>query len=143
MVTLLPDLSDWTYIGQKFKDNIKCDVFQKVVTNFNRTDTFKMYTTSAGGQPYELHINGYDFVFGSHPDIYIMKYEVFKPNWVNETVFNPPSLCNNAKPSTKNSMYRARSILARSGLVVPQKQSQDHFDHFVAKVIPKGVTRNS
>jgi len=79
--------------------------------------------------PVELHLNGYDFVFGSHPDIYIMKYDNYMPNFVNDSVFDAPALCNSeSKPSN---IHRARATLGLVNVLTPPK-SEDPFDHFIS-----------
>jgi hypothetical protein len=40
-------------------------------------------------------MNGVNIIFDSHPDIYIINYNQYTPNYVNETEWDVPSLCNN------------------------------------------------
>lgn len=104
LTTLLPDLSDWIFRGIEKKHGVQCNVWEQIVTNFNKTATYKMYVNAANDFPVELHLNGYDFVFGSHPDVYIMSFKQYKPNFYEADVFEAPALCNDSTvPASQNS----------------------------------------
>ena len=40
---------------------------------------------------------GYDYVFGSHPDIYILDFDVFIPGYDSPGEFEPPRVCDSAQ----------------------------------------------
>jgi hypothetical protein len=58
LVTLLPNLTTWTYLGVTKKDKVSCLEFQQVVTNFNKTAVYTMYVNAKNGNPVELHLDG-------------------------------------------------------------------------------------
>lgn len=45
-------------------------------------------------RPIRLVMNGVDFIFDSHPDIYILDYNAYTPNWNEERAYIPPGSCN-------------------------------------------------
>lgn len=53
---------------------------------------------------------GYDFLFGSHPDVYILKYAFFAPT-VDAKHFIVPSLCNSAKTNVRAGMLNEIEIV--------------------------------
>lgn len=57
------------------------------------------------GQPFELHMKGYDFAFDSHPDIYIFNVTRYFPNFNQPGVFDAPALCDSA-PTNAGLAYR-------------------------------------
>jgi len=126
LVTLLPDLSSWTFMGTKLIHGFNCNNWQKKVKNFNTTAEYNMYINAADNTPVQLHLFGYDFIFGSHPDIYIMDYKVYKPNFVNQSAFDEPDLCDNAQINTRAN-FRAQKILGLLDTLTPLSDDVDEF----------------
>jgi len=135
LVTLLPDLSTWTYQGQSLINGKHCDNWQQTVTDLNVTAVYNMYVNPSNNYPVQLVLNGYDFVFGSHPDIYIMNYDVYRPNWVNASVFTEPELCQNTSTSfhSVSAGIRAKALLGKLSIVSPPKDLHDPFRKFMFK----------
>ena len=99
-VMLLPDLSaNWNYGGIKTLKVNGQDVSVNVWTNtskqFDFTNQYAFYTSTADGSPVRLDMYGYDFIWDSHPDKYILEYTKFSPGIANKNVFNLPALCDN------------------------------------------------
>lgn len=91
-----------------------------------------VYPSAAGKSPvpYRLTMMGYDFLFGSHPDIYILDYTSFSPT-VDPSVFTPPSLCQQAKPSPRT-FARASVMRGIIDSLVNPNQLESEYDRFKA-----------
>jgi hypothetical protein len=133
LVKLIPDLSDWNQVGSALIKNRNCLHFQKVVKDMDKTSTYDFYVSADQDQaPVRLVMDGYNFVFGSHPDIYIMDYDVYRPNYVNEHEFDLPSLCKNASQGTGISARRNAHLLRA---LLPYERDVDAlFDHHTSRV---------
>jgi len=131
LVSILPDLSSWSFKGTKSLDKITCDVWQQRVTNFNKTAVYTMYLNSKTLEPVELVLDGYDFIFSSHPDVYVMKFESFVANITNVNVFDIPSLCNSS--SKEANIHRARAVLGQIASLTPPQEISHPFDIFVSQ----------
>jgi len=133
LTTLLPDLSLWSYQGVTIKNNVAVDIWEQVVTNYNVTATYKMYVNVSNGNPVQLYLKGYDFVFGSHPDIYIMDYDVYLPNHVTDDEFAEPQLCKQHDPMVQSPrhLWRAKLLLGQlNRLTPPTTALHDEFATF-------------
>ncbi len=53
-----------------------------------KNNTYKLYVRNDTMAPVMLHFVGYDRLFGSHYDEYIVEYDSFMPRLENETVFD-------------------------------------------------------
>jgi len=69
--------------------------------NYNKTGIYNFYADSNTGDPVQFYMNGVNIIFDSHPDIYIINYSNYVPNYVNETEFQVPSLCNTTQVTPK------------------------------------------
>jgi len=135
MVTLLPNLTSWTYNDtETYVNGFPCISYQKNVTNFNKTAIYTLYVRELHFtmRPIQLLLEGYDFVFGSHPDVYVFDYDVYQPNYVDTFVFYQPGLCENSTENTKAGTYRSKALLAQLSVFTPP-ESDDEFDLFMAK----------
>eukprot|EP00028_Trichosphaerium_sp_Am-I-7-wt_P014272 CAMPEP_0168508318 /NCGR_PEP_ID=MMETSP0405-20121227/47_1 /TAXON_ID=498012 /ORGANISM="Trichosphaerium sp, Strain Am-I-7 wt" /LENGTH=256 /DNA_ID=CAMNT_0008525439 /DNA_START=39 /DNA_END=806 /DNA_ORIENTATION=+ len=131
MVTVLPDLSTWTYAGKSKQRNIMCDTWTQTVTNFNKTAHYYFYESE--GVPVKLYLEGYDFVFGSHPDLYEFTYDLYIPNYVDEMVFDEPKLCEGQKPiANVGRLHRAKQLLGKMNVLNPRKATNE-FEEFAAR----------
>eukprot|EP00698_Gefionella_okellyi_P008361 TRINITY_DN206_c0_g1_i1.p1 TRINITY_DN206_c0_g1~~TRINITY_DN206_c0_g1_i1.p1 ORF type:complete len:545 (-),score=129.87 TRINITY_DN206_c0_g1_i1:23-1432(-) len=134
LINVLPDLTNWSYLGQTTLGSIVVDHWQQVVKNFNKTNTYDFYVDGTNSIPIKLVLTGYDFVFGSHPDIYIMDYDVWMPEYANDKEFVAPHLCDsglkgNGVSAVRNAHYLR--ILQPLGGVSPAVS--DMFAEHVAK----------
>lgn len=78
VIQVVPDTTGYTYQGQtKFRGQPVND-FRLVVNDFSRVNTYNLYTTTDGSNtPVALSFMGYDSVFGSHYDQYLITYNNF------------------------------------------------------------------
>lgn len=77
---------------------------------------------------------GYDFLFGSHPDVYILDYLSFKPS-VASSEFNVPGLCiGSAKQMSFRSQERSKALLGLIKHMTTPVISNDEFDQYSAVV---------
>ncbi len=94
-----------------------------------------MLVNADTGAPVELYMEGYDFVFGSHPDIYIYTYEYYS-EWTNASVYNKPVTCSTEgrHSRSRSTMWRARELLGRLQQLHPESRPlNDEFDLFASR----------
>lgn len=83
---------------------------------------------------FDLINPGYDFLFGSHPDVYILDYLSFKPS-VASSEFNVPGLCvGSAKQMSFRSQERSKALLGLIKHMTTPVVSNDEFDQYSAVV---------
>lgn len=123
--TVLPDLSDWTWMG----DVGAVRTWQKNVTNLGFTSVHTMQVMAHDNRPLQLTMEGFDFLFGSHPDVYILKYVFFAPS-VESREFEVPSLCSQARTSLRTGA-RAAALLNILTTTVQPREPKHQFDEFL------------
>lgn len=110
--------------------------------------------------PVQLHLMGYDFIFGyrtdfyffiylfsSHPDEYVFNYDVYVPGAIDPKVFTEPAICQNPKAATfRRSKYhrnftdfslamRAKQLMGLLGVFNPDpSEIAEPFEQFYHKV---------
>jgi len=131
LTTVLPDLKTWSFKGKVSKNGEMTNKFEQVVKNFNTTAVYTMYVTE-DERPVQLHLFGYDFVFGSHPDIYIMNFHEYKPNFVDQSAWTPPKVCDTNAGTNVRAAHRARAINGMLSALTPAV-SDDLFSHWSKK----------
>ncbi|KAJ3430396.1 hypothetical protein M0812_23402 [Anaeramoeba flamelloides] len=99
---VLPDLSQWVYTGKTVRRGQKVDSFQWIdyYPDFNKTNTYKFYTLEGSDYPVQFWMMGYDNVFGSHYDEYILDYYYYIPDGSVESDFEIPTVCDNSEKTT-------------------------------------------
>ena len=90
--------SNWVYKGHHA--NGQQIYWEKKDVKYNFTNTYQFYVEAHTLNPLRLHMHGYNFVLGSHPDEYVIHYTHYRPNHVDSTHFNVPPLCVGAVEST-------------------------------------------
>jgi len=138
VLPLVPDISQWTYVGQKTINNIKCDAFENKVTNVTTFGTFvNTYTMYVDGnnKPVQLHMYGIDFIQGSHPDTYIFNYYQFEERTsLAAADFAIPAMCkqnNQANTGLKQlrTHYRLMGVHQQLGQVFPPMHHLNDCEH--------------
>jgi len=133
LVTLLPNMTGFVSIGEETINGVNCDTWQKNVTNYNKTAVYTIWVDHEDvNTPVRMMLDGYDFVFGSHPDIYIFDYEQYDPNTVNVTSFEMPALCSNSANNTQAGTLRSKAQLGKLSVFTPPT-SEDPFDLFLSQ----------
>jgi C1A family cysteine protease len=129
---MLPDLSaNWTYSGTKNINGVMCNTWQQVKQNLNKTNYYTFYLDVSDNTPVQLYLYGYDFVFGSHPDIYIMDFDSYVPSIENASVFDEPTICRTNTAQNPGVFYRARASLGQLMHTMNPPAINDEFDAFV------------
>jgi hypothetical protein len=124
--TVLPDLTGWQYTGIVTENSRSFESWQTSTTILGYTSNHTMLLYTGSQRPYRLTMQGYDFLFGSHPDVYILDYSSFMPVAI-PSDFQVPDLCQKAKPSLRRAA-RANAMLGIfSSLVAPPS---DEFEAF-------------
>lgn len=123
LVAMVPDLTDgWNQVGVEMKNNLAVLHFQKVVKELNSLNSTYDFYVTPDGTPVELIMFGFDYVFGSHPDLYILRYDSFKAGYVNDKEFIVPDLCKQAVEGTGVSARRNTQQLRA---LLPYKRDVD------------------
>jgi len=102
----LPPTDGFVYMGEMScpgREKDVCYHFQKVengsgfgVTNnasLGKVNNYELYMFQ-DGTPYRYEWLGYDELFGSHFDHYVMTYNKYIPNFSNPALLTPPAICN-------------------------------------------------
>lgn len=93
VMDFIPDLSQgFEYKGQSTVDGKLCEWWQQRIVNGTKANTYDFYYTKRGNVPVKYQLMGYDTIFGSHYDLYILDFHQFSP-FANETAFNTPQIC--------------------------------------------------
>jgi len=97
LTSMLPDLTNFTSQGQKTVNGILCDNWEWInyVSEGNHTYVYNLYLSADGQIPVQFHMFGPDLFFNSHPDIYIVDYHSYTPNYFSSDVFVIPEECKN------------------------------------------------
>ncbi|KAJ3434188.1 hypothetical protein M0812_20254 [Anaeramoeba flamelloides] len=131
LTDVLPDLSDWIPDGTQVKNGILCNVWKKNETHFERNNYYTFYSDVVNDNPVQYHMLGYDIVFESHYDEYIIDYYEYKPNEVDEEIFNLPEICNN--PSDSQHHVFGRNVMKLHNLFPESSEKSDSkFDKFTS-----------
>lgn len=137
LITLFPNLYEYTLLnGTKEVNNIEVRQWQLSFSNFSANATYNMYMSTTG-VPVQLFLDGVDNIFNSHPDIYIMDYGLYLPNYVDEHAFAIPPICQNAETVTSASPkgYAARLLAAIAppvyGSTKPRNELEQQFRDFM------------
>jgi len=125
--SIVPDLTNWTFAGTQNVDgqNLNAWVNNMTVLGYTSNHTMLVFPS---GRPYRLIMQGYDFLFGSHPDIYILDYSSFIP-YINADDFIVPSSCTAASTAV-HVEARSNAMLGLLKAIVEPPSFQDHFGHF-------------
>ena len=116
-----------------YSAGIPCFQWNLKVVNGSKTNNYDMFVSQADGKtPIQFRFLGYDFVFGSHFDTYILDYGKFTPS-VDSSQFQLPPLCSNKKllrEGTHLNMLKGVSMFAQ---VMPCEDSHAdcHFNKFI------------
>jgi len=93
LTSIFPDLSIFDYVGEDScgVDMAQtCDVWQFVDQEENKTNTYTFYWDSDNEVPVRYHLMGYDSLFGSHFDEYVVDYGMIDDSPIDPEEFNPP-----------------------------------------------------
>jgi C1A family cysteine protease len=97
IVPIFPQLSGWALTNETAHvDNIQVEQYSLKFSNWSANATYFMYV-SPSGVPVQLYLDGVDYIFDSHPDIYIMDYGLYLPEYVDEDIFTPPAICDGSR----------------------------------------------
>jgi len=91
-VEILPAIdSKWVYKGLHSNGQLEDWMWKDVKYNF--TNEYHFYVNKVTRHPVRLHMRGFNFVLGSHPDEYVIHYENYRADHAEPTHFNVPPLC--------------------------------------------------
>eukprot|EP01112_Ceratiomyxa_fruticulosa_P004069 TRINITY_DN1440_c0_g4_i1.p1 TRINITY_DN1440_c0_g4~~TRINITY_DN1440_c0_g4_i1.p1 ORF type:complete len:560 (+),score=144.78 TRINITY_DN1440_c0_g4_i1:51-1682(+) len=98
LINIFPNFTagNWSFIGTTNLNGQVANMFQMITINYGQKGYYTFYTTQ-DGLPIQWVLAGVDTIWDSHPDIYIMQYDIFLQDFVNETIFNIPNLCDAAE----------------------------------------------
>lgn len=85
--SVLPDATNFTFIGQANWKGITTDVYQAVNNEGDKKNTYSYYVNSVTGAPVYYEMIGYDTLLGSHYDRYYIEYFNFDTTPVDPSTF--------------------------------------------------------
>ncbi|EGC35214.1 hypothetical protein DICPUDRAFT_55299 [Dictyostelium purpureum] len=132
LVNVLPtEPSQWAYNGTSTVNGVSVYSYFQKITQYGRTGYYTFYV-DANGTPVQFYMNGVDYVFGSHPDIYVLDFTTYSTDLSQyESLFQLPALCNNAEeaPLQEGQLSGAFESLGDS-LKVKESDLQEKFVAF-------------
>lgn len=143
-VYILPEMDAAKWIYKGYHANGQQQFWEWTDVKYNFTNSYRFYVNSRTGAPLRLHMRGFNFVLGSHPDEYVIHYDHYMPNVVNEQHFNVPALCSGKSVVESHTLkhraahfnkYLGLGMLA--GLTVPEtpitSEVQQKFHTFIGE----------
>jgi len=77
--SVIPDTTDFSFIGETTWKGISVDQWQSVVQEGDKKNTYTFYINSKTGAPAYYEMIGYDSLLGSHYDKYYIEYFNYNP----------------------------------------------------------------
>lgn len=94
LVNMFPNLTSWQYVKDEFKNGFMCHRYSLVEKQGSKTNTYDFWVTVEGQRPIEYSMRyGYDVVFGSHYDEYILRFGRYFPYLAPSEEFLVPHVC--------------------------------------------------
>lgn len=122
-VYVLPKMDPAKWIYKGYHANGQQRFWEWTDVKYNFTNTYRFYVNAHNNHPLRLHMRGFNFVFGSHPDEYVIHYEHYSPNVVHDQHFNVPALC------TSNTVVHSTTL----------KQRANHFNRYLGLGLLAGI----
>ena len=106
LTSMLPDLTDFIYKGQTVVNGFQVDIWQWTdYEDGNHTYVYNLFSQIATGIPVQFYMSGPDIIFGSHPDIYIIDYATYIPNYARDDPYVLPQDCDNVASEDVTSLW--------------------------------------
>jgi C1A family cysteine protease len=136
LISLFPDLEGYTLFNATTEvNNIMVQQYQLSFHNWSASATYDMYISTTG-VPIQLYLNGVDYIFDSHPDIYILDYGLYLPDYYDATAFDIPSICANAEVvdtvRSRGNIGKMFSIISEDP-AKPDSVLEGEFQQFIQK----------
>jgi len=132
----LPDLSDsetWAYDGPVILDGIATNRWINHTKVFNYTNHYFFFSNAETGEPFRLIMHGYDYIWGSHPDVYVLEFGKYIPNYNNASAFDIPAYCTNETHDLSLFYETNRQKLQMSRLLPSSRNIEEDFRQFATK----------
>ncbi|KAJ3440629.1 hypothetical protein M0813_08899 [Anaeramoeba flamelloides] len=131
---VIPDLTDFTYIGEKVVRGQQVDSYQYIdcVKDTKVCNTYIYSTVVGTNYPVQYWFLGYDSIFGSHYDQYVIDYYEYIPSGVKDSDFAIPSICKNPEETKRNTFGR-NSLLFKKILPSRKAALDEKFNLFMNK----------
>jgi hypothetical protein len=133
LVTLLPDLSTWDYKGQILFRNLPCEHYQYVNKAGSKVNTYDFYYVTDADVPVRFEMIGYNIVWGSHYDHYIVDFGLYLPGVDVPGAFDPPALCKGAAEGSRAAARRGMLQLTQLYPSAAKHEVYDEFEQYVGK----------
>lgn len=135
LVTILPDLDTWNYLGRSDIKGIPCEHFQQVQKAGSKVNTYDFYYYFNGVYAYPVRFTmmGYNVVFHSHYDLYTVEYGLYVPNFVSSSAFDRPSVCKAETTHTTSELKTSRHKDILKHMFPASPASDKAFSDFLAK----------
>ncbi|EGG24016.1 counting factor associated protein [Cavenderia fasciculata] len=129
LITVLPPIpSEWSFNGTSTVNGIDVFSYTQKVVNYGKAAYYTFYVNS-DGTPVQFYLNGVDFIFDSHPDVYILDFTT----WTTDisqygSIWEVPALCNNAEEATHAQFDQFEEIFGH--IDSSNKKMDSSFDQF-------------
>ncbi|KAM9959334.1 hypothetical protein ACTFIR_000409 [Dictyostelium discoideum] len=132
LVNVLPtEPSSWVYNGTSTVNGVQVFGYSQKITQYGRTGFYNFYV-DVNGVPVQFYMDGVDYVFGSHPDVYVLNFDIYSTDISSyESYFDIPVLCNNAKeaPAKENQFDGLFSSIG-DNLLAKEEQASNLFEEY-------------
>eukprot|EP00455_Lapot_gusevi_P028847 TRINITY_DN308_c0_g1_i1.p1 TRINITY_DN308_c0_g1~~TRINITY_DN308_c0_g1_i1.p1 ORF type:complete len:527 (-),score=215.71 TRINITY_DN308_c0_g1_i1:82-1662(-) len=93
LTSVFPDVTGFVLQpGTVTVNGIPCQDWRLIQTQNGRTNTYDLYVNPDTSLPVQYRMMGYDSLFGSHYDEYVLNYNAITPGPVASSIFVPPSM---------------------------------------------------
>eukprot|EP00769_Ergobibamus_cyprinoides_P003903 gnl/Ergobibamus_cyprinoides/54.p1 GENE.gnl/Ergobibamus_cyprinoides/54~~gnl/Ergobibamus_cyprinoides/54.p1 ORF type:complete len:536 (-),score=272.60 gnl/Ergobibamus_cyprinoides/54:787-2175(-) len=141
LTPILPNLEGWTYMGDTNVRGIACQEWRIIDDEASegsakfggKTNRDSFYVTRSG-RPVRWEIRGYDDIFGSHFDYYVLDYYTYLPDYTMTGAFERPAVCE--KPvQNDGSVFSRVEMALRSAhrSARPHTAAEGEFETFAAQ----------
>ncbi|KAK5584387.1 hypothetical protein RB653_005998 [Dictyostelium firmibasis] len=134
LVNVLPtEPSSWVYNGTSTVNGVSVYGYSQKVTEYGRTGFYNFFVDE-NGVPVQFYMDGVDYVFGSHPDVYVLNFDVYSTDISSyESLFTVPTICNDAQeaPAQENEFSGIFSIA--DNLKTKEEKASKLFNEYKAE----------
>ncbi|GAM17576.1 hypothetical protein SAMD00019534_007510, partial [Acytostelium subglobosum LB1] len=132
LVQLLPtDPSTWVYNGTSTVNGVNVFSYSQKVVNYGVAAFYTFYM-DAQGVPIQFYLDGVDFIFDSHPDIYVLNFDTFTTDISPyEYLFNVPPVCGKAeKGEPKTNTFAGLFEQVAKDVHAKHEATKDEFNQY-------------
>eukprot|EP01105_Mastigella_eilhardi_P002074 TRINITY_DN124_c0_g1_i2.p1 TRINITY_DN124_c0_g1~~TRINITY_DN124_c0_g1_i2.p1 ORF type:complete len:531 (+),score=161.54 TRINITY_DN124_c0_g1_i2:103-1695(+) len=115
---MLPDLSQMQKVDDVVIEGVTCEHYSVVDVEGGKTNTYDFYVNKKTQAPYRFSLHGYDYIWGSHYDLYVLDYTSYTPGYTQPNVFDTPAVCKSSA-TVKHRPARITQGTMRTSMLSP------------------------